>query len=385
MLNPTVRYVMNSDQLEHLNHLVDTCSDLRNSAFHKPLNGLANLAQKKILVERYRGRGVGDLLFMTGPLNYIRHISGHSAKIEFYALAERSQVLQLHPALAHKSTLAGPLIYDTINQYDYQWFSDCVTEYDEEKDQLNVYDALFKQIGIDPQSVGAEFKRPSIHLDEQDFANLDTFYYFVYGDRHIDLRKTGYYVVAPLSNGTLRSLPYASWLEIISELSKKRPVVVIGQMSERVPPMDMTGGEFYSQVNQLAPNVINAMGNTQLRVVSAIIARATGVVCLDSGPLYISQALRTPAISIWGPHHPGVRIGYDKDYMELAIWNSSACSYAPCFAYHGFPTQKCPQGDSQRICEVLKVSPVESVINKLEKIESGNPSVTSFKAAKPTK
>jgi ADP-heptose:LPS heptosyltransferase len=170
----------------------------------------------------------------------------------------------------------------------------------------------------------------------------------------------------------LRSMPYGTWLTVIKSLAAKRPVIVVGNMADRMPDPDMSAGEFYQQVQQAGGNIINAIGNTPLRVMMAVLSKATAVGCMDSGPLYIAQALRVPAVSVWGPHDPRVRIGYDQAYMDLAVWNKPACRHAPCFAYACFPEQKCPDGINQRVCEVLKKVDAEEILCKFSHVENQN-------------
>ncbi len=379
LFNPPRRYILNASSLENLDSHIESVSDLECSALYKRLQPGANLPGARVLIERYRERGIGDLLFMTGPLSYLHHISGGKVKMDLYGLAERGQVLNHHPALHLGTPLAGPLHYEDLGLYDYHWLSDAITEYDQEKDQLNVYDALYKQIGVPPEAVDVRFKRPSAHLVPKDFADLDSFYYWVFQNKKIDLRKTGYYVVSPFSNSSLRSMPYGIWHEIIAELSKRRPVVVVGHMHERVPVMDMSAGEFVNSLSSIQGNVVNAMGLTHTRLLMALMSRANAAVCLDTGTLYIAQAFRTPAVSIWGTHNPGVRIGYDADYMDLAVWNRPACRCSPCFAYSTFPTTKCPRGEQQHACEVLASVDVNEVVSKIDLTEEMQRPLETFK------
>lgn len=360
---------MNACHLDSLNGHVETVSDLRGSALYRPLRAGAFLPGARVLVERCRERGLGDLLFMTGPLSYIQHVTGGTALVDFYALAERGHILANHPALRFRTTLAGPVFYDDFPLYDYHWFVDTVTEHQEEVDQLNVYDALFSELGFDPTVIPAEYKRPSLTLVEDDWKNLDQFYYFVHAERQIDLRRNPYYVVCPFANSTLRCLPYATWQRIIVELSKRAHVVVLGSLGQRLPVTDFTAGEFAASLPGLGARVISALDTVSTRVMASVIAKAKALVGLDSGPLYVAQALRTPAVSIWGPHDPRVRIGYDPAYMDNAVWERTACRYAPCFAYSGFPAGKCPDGGAQSICQVLKETPVEAVLAKLDAME----------------
>lgn len=377
IINPRRRYIVNANQLKPVEDLVDTISDLKSGALYNPLHAGMNLANANILVERYRDRGIGDLLFMTGPLAFLNFNSGGSAKIHFYTLATRAAALFENPFIADGTPQFGPVEYDSLRNYDYHWFVDSATEYDEESDQLNVYDALYRQIGVDPVKVDPRFKRPFIQLSADDRKNLDSFFFFAYLEKKIDLRKTGYYVVAPLTYGSLRSASYKTWLAVIHELSQRRPVVVVGSHPSRVPQTDMTVNEFIQslQVNFKNAPVLNMIGRTPLRVMMGITSQARAVVCLDSAPLYIAQAFNIPAISVWGPHHPGVRIGYDDMLMKLAIWNKDRCSYSPCFAYDGFPITKCPMGASQTVCEPLRSFSPDQVIEKLDIVESTRPQV----------
>lgn len=377
MLNPRVRYIINAAQLESLQDTILSVSELKNSRHFNPLQARRNLANSTILVERHRDRGFGDYLFLTGVLNYVKHLSGGTAQIDLYALTDRGRILENHPALSHSTPFSGPISYDNLHLYNYHWFIDSVTEYDEEKDQLNVYDALYKQLGVDPSEVSHQFKRPSISLSNQDYKDLDSLYFFIFNSKKMDLRRQGYYVVAPSTNASLRSAPYNMWLQTIHHLSKIRPVVVVGQPTHtRVPQTDMSYGSFVSQLDSLGANVINLVGNTPIRVVSALISRANCVFSLDSGLLYVSQALRVPCISLWGPIDPFNRIGYDKEYMDLSIWNREACSFAGCSAYHSFPEHKCPRGESQHICEPLYRVHPQQILDKLKVVEDRLASMT---------
>lgn len=369
-IRPPERYVLNAEQLvSDVRQYVSSLSDLNNAAFYHPLRGSVNLAGANLLVERFRERGLGDLMFMTGPLNFLRYLSGGSLNVFFYALSDRGPLLQEHPSLFFKTPCYGPVTYDSFPRFNYHWMVDSVTEYDEEPEQLNVYDALFRQIGVDPESVDPVYKRPSLALNQQDQEHLDSLLYFVYSDRKIDLRKTGYYVVAPLSHSSLRSSSYTFWLKVIQELATRRPVLVIGHVVEQMPVTDMSVGEFAAQLQRLGKGVISLIGGTPIRLMMAAISKSVTVVGLDSAPIYIAQSFRVPAISIWGTHDPAVRLGYDKDYMDLAIFEKRACRHAPCFAYKVFPENKCPRKANQQICEVLASTDPSAVIEKLNAVE----------------
>lgn len=377
MLNPMRRYVISSDQARKLSDVIATMSDLKGSSLYMPLSAGMGLTSASVLIERNRDRGIGDLMFLTGPMSYLNYVSGGGVKLDVYALSDRGAVLHHHPALNHGTTLNGPLHYDDMGLYNYHWMIDTVTECNEEPDQLNVYDSLYRQLGFNPDQIDPRFKRPSAQIMPQDMLSLDQFFRYIWTHKEVDFRRIGFYVVAPFSAATLRSANYSSWLNIIKEMAARRPVIVVGSNVARLPDTDISVGAFQQAVASM-PNVINAIGATSLRLLMALLSRAVCAVTLDSGTLYLAQAVRTPAISIWGSHDPGVRIGYDKDYMDLAIWSQESCRMSPCYAYATFPAHKCPNGAAQACCAVLASITPEQVAVKLDIVESRNTTLGAF-------
>lgn len=370
VFNPQRRYIINAARIPQIHDYIESVSEMDGAALVNKLQAGKTVHGASILVERFRERGIGDLLFLSGPLRFIHHMSGGTAKIDLYAYSDRGMVLQGAPYLRNGTVLCGPIEYDSLRVYNYHWLVGSVTECDEESDQLNVYDALYRQLGFNHEDIEPQWKRPHAVVTTDDYQNLDQFYRSVMEHRKIDLRRIGYYVVAPFANATLRCMNYSQWLQVITELSKRRPVVVVGNTKLRLPDTDMTAGAFLEQAARIGGGVIMAVDTTPLRVLMALIARATCVVCMDSSPLYIAQALGTPAISVWGTHDPGVRIGYDPNYMRLAIWNEGMCHEAPCYAYSEFPHHKCPRGTGQQCCEVLSTVTVQDVLDKMNIVEA---------------
>jgi len=375
-MNPVRRYVFNGHHLAKLQEHIETVSDIRGCADYRPLQAGAALNGRRIFVERFRDRGIGDLLFLTGPLSLMQHLSGGTAKFHVYAFADRGQVLQHSPFLEHGTVFVGPTHYDDFRHYAYQWLVDSATESCQEGDQHNVYDALYAQLGMDPNRIEPRWKRPVMSIHPSELDGLNQFFFRRWLDRHIDLRTSGYYVVAPFTHSPMRLPGYQFWQTVIKDLSQRRPVIVIGNPKAGIPHMDMDPADFVASLDEMGENVINLIPedvSPTLRFVCVLIASANCVVCPDTGPLYIAQANRTPAISIWGPHDPRVRIGYDQDYMDLAIWKPDSCLYAPCFCFGSFPERKCPEGGGQKICEVIKAVSPNDVLALLERVEFRHP------------
>ncbi len=378
LFNPNRRYIINANRVSTIEQFIESVSELDSGSLYVRLQAGRNLTGAKILVERSRERGIGDLLFLTGPLGFMNHVSGGDVEIDLMAFADRGVVLTHSPLISNGCVKCGPLEYDHLRLYNYHWLVNTVTEQDSEGDQLNVYDALYQQLGFSSDDIDPKWKRPTATLIAEDYKNLDCLFKYIWDQRKIDLRHIGYFVVAPFANATLRCMNYKQWLDIIKALSIRRPVVVVGNSHLRLPDMDMSAGEFSYAVAQMGGGVVNAVDSTTIRVLMALISRSFCVICVDSAPLYMAQALNTPAVSVWGTHAPAARIGYDKNLMDLAIWRADACQFSPCFAYGKFPEKKCPNGIRQTVCEVTGAVTVDDVLKKVDAVESANAQVGKF-------
>ena len=385
-LNPVRRYLFNRQHAQKFTFNIDQVSTLAGSPLYHPLRAGRSLSGKRIFVERFRDRGLGDLLFLTGPFAFMHSVTGGTVKIYPYAWTDRGAVLQSSPYVENGTCLFGPTHYDDFWNYDYQWLINSVTESTCESDQLNVYDALYDSIGLNPAQIDPKFKRPSVTIESSELADLASFFHSFWSECAVDARHTGYYVVAPFTHSPLRQANFSMWLEVIPELARRRPVFIIGQANEPVPDTDLSIGQFVAKVDELnSPQIANLI-NKKLRVrfIMALISQATAFVGLDSGPLYIAQGCRVPAVSVWGPHDPGVRLGYDPDYMDLAVWEQEGCSQAPCFAFRNFPASKCPLGPNQQVCEVFKATTADAVLAKVDLIERKRLTAV-FRSLKPNK
>lgn len=374
-LNPHRRYIFNHNQLENLKPHIATISDLKGSGALRPLDATTRLQNAHILVERYRDRGIGDMLFISAVLQYLYEMSGCSVTFDFYSILDRAGVLRYHPALKY-GPLAGPIHYDDLQHYTAHWFIENSTEYVEEKDQPNVYDNLYRQLGINPANVHPRYKRPVVSFVQQDWRDLASIYATCYGKQGVDLQTTPYIVLCPMAYSSLRVAPYALWLNLALKLAEKYVVVFVGRTTDQgqFPAPDMTFGEMVQQIDNMAKahrgRFMNLIGPTPLRPIMALIARSHATISLDSGLLYVAQAVRVPAVSLWGTHAPHTRLAYDPPYMRGAVWKREACPHSPCFAYSGFPTDKCPMGEHQKVCNPLASITVEDILAKLQVVLS---------------
>lgn len=325
-----------------LGNKVQSWSELKSAKFYRHLDvGRLSVAgggsagrPAKILVARHPARGVGDLLFITGILHWLA--SKYNVEIYWHAPIESSTILGHLPFIKTSMPVSGPILYDTLPLYDFHWFIDAVTEYDEEPDQENVYDCLFRQIGVNPELVSSKYKRPWVVLAEHDseqYRNFEALLKHQYG---LELDQGNYVVLSPTAKSITRTAPYSLWLKLIDQLvSQKVQVIITAATGTVVPAAGTSFNEFLLELK--SKPVVNLSDQLDLKMAAAILKHARCLITLDSGLLYIAESLGTPAISLWGTHDPTSRIGYNAGLMANAIWKKNACPWAPCYAYRGFP------------------------------------------------
>ena len=100
-----------------------------------------------------------------------------------------------------------------------------------------------------------------------------------------------YVVVHPLSRCAYKCLRPDVWKEVIQTLiSKGHRVVVTGASHEK---------EAIQKI--LAGNEINLVGKLSLSTLGGVIARARVLLCVDSMPMHLAAAVKTPLVAVFGP------------------------------------------------------------------------------------
>lgn len=126
--------------------------------------------------------------------------------------------------------------------------------------------------------------------------------------------------------------------------------------TEGLPPSVILGAPadqaFANQVASAcrAP-LVNLVGRTSLRDLSAAIALADLIVCHDSGPMHLAAALGKPLVAIFGPTNPA-RTG---PYSDAAQVVSLPLPCAPCYR------RECPLGHQ----DCLRKLDVDTVLSKV--------------------
>ncbi len=122
--------------------------------------------------------------------------------------------------------------------------------------------------------------------------------------------------VLPGTRWATKQWPPASFAKLIEQLD--RPAVLLGAPDERHL------AEQVLAATRVRP--LDLVGRTSLRELVAILARADGVVCCDSGPMHIAAALGRPLVALFGPTD-ATRTG---PFSERAVVLERRLSCRPC-------------------------------------------------------
>lgn len=111
--------------------------------------------------------------------------------------------------------------------------------------------------------------------------------------------------------------------------------------------------EFAAEIERAVPQgVVNLAGETTLRDLVGIFARARVAFGPDCGPMHIAAAVGTPVVSLWGATSPARSAPWGSE--DLALVGHVACQ--PCYL------RRCP---IERVC--MREIGVEAVVSALEK------------------
>ncbi len=132
-----------------------------------------------------------------------------------------------------------------------------------------------------------------------------------------ELRPGSYVLIHPVSRWRFKCLATKQIAQLISTLDQRgeRVVLSAGPDSEEKAMIE--------EILKLAPHVsvVNCAGKLTLKELAALIQMSKGLICVDSVPLHIASALKTPVVALFGPSseqnwgpwmHPNARVVTQK-------------------------------------------------------------------------
>ncbi len=132
-----------------------------------------------------------------------------------------------------------------------------------------------------------------------------------------EIRPGNYVLIHPASRWRFKCLSTPQIAQLISQLHERdlRLVISSGPDSQEIAMVE--------EILSLAPNVpvFNCAGKLTLKELAALIQSAKALICVDSVPLHIASALKTPVVAMFGPTseqnwgpwmHPSARVVSQK-------------------------------------------------------------------------
>ncbi|MBS0604990.1 MAG: putative lipopolysaccharide heptosyltransferase III [Verrucomicrobia bacterium] len=112
-----------------------------------------------------------------------------------------------------------------------------------------------------------------------------------------EIRPNGYILIHPVSRWKFKCLATKQIARLISALSERglRIVMSAGPDAEEIAMVQ--------EILSLAPevSVLNCAGKLSLKELTALIAMSRALICVDSVPLHIASATKTPVVVMFGP------------------------------------------------------------------------------------
>ena len=118
-----------------------------------------------------------------------------------------------------------------------------------------------------------------------------------------------------------RAWENSSWIDLIKKLSKKIPIVIIGNKNE---------DEFFTKLQPYPENVIDLVAQTNLCELIAVIENASALVATDTGTAHLASAVNTEVFALIGPTPAESTGPYKSPFNKVHIISSNQ-ECAPCY------------------------------------------------------
>jgi ADP-heptose:LPS heptosyltransferase len=366
-LQPLTRYVMIAGECQAIagwcesNKVRPVLSHFNN--YERRYSGQC-LSGKRIAI--LRGAAFGDTLITTAIACYLRR-KYPECRVDVYCQPRVQPLWRGLPVHSY----GGLLTFDAARQYDYHVVYESMFEMDWEPDQANCYDNAYRFIGVDPESVPVEFKRPQAVTDDRDrdllFKEAGAVIAKATGVEPSAFLTTPYIVYQLQASNHNRSYPPGQAAEFVNaylDRNQGHSVVLVGE-SKNNALMD-----FGSTARR--PGVVNLVDRTaSFRSLYPLVESARCVVGPDSSVAHLSAAFGTKTVTMWGLFHPNDRVKFYPNHTALNRFE--VCPFAPCHN-HDFelPVNQCRAAANNpsanpKFCNALRAITPAEILAAVEK------------------
>ena len=153
--------------------------------------------------------------------------------------------------------------------------------------------------------------------------------------------------VKRINSGTKRTWPIDHWVDLVRKIFKRNgvPPILTGFSKGDIALNDMIIRMSGVHAPQFTKKSLNSL--------AALLSRADGFICGDTGPLHVASAVGAPTVALFGPSNPEVTGSYRNAGGAVVLQKQIHC--APCKG-KGIKCRDniCMQRiTSQEVCETL--------------------------------
>ncbi len=105
----------------------------------------------------------------------------------------------------------------------------------------------------------------------------------------------GYIVIHPVSRWMFKCPPVSFFIELVRDLQKRGERIVL---SSGPDPLEMA---YCQKIKDKVEGIIDYSGKMTLKGLGALIEKAEALITVDSVPLHIASAVKTPVVVLFGP------------------------------------------------------------------------------------
>lgn len=320
-------YVMSDTDLMQLKNLgPDKIGDVKDyKKFHKPYDKGVDLSNKTILV--FRSGGIGDLLFMTPSLKYIKN-NYENCKIIFAAGFLYMDALYNNPHIDKLYSM--PFKTELLDEADIHFMFEGIIEDSSLAQVFNAYDLFLDAFKIDLNSIKAEDKKPIISISH-DLSK--------WADEYISDRanyKEGFKVaLQPETSTVRRTFPLEKFIGVMRVLLNEGFTIFIPGSLRQIPVCESLFAEF----KEFCDNgrlILLPPDNLPLKKTIAVISKMDLVITSDSAFGHVAGAFDIPQVSIYGPFNSKLRLCYYSNAIGL----NAQVACGPCYKHGHWPCEK---------------------------------------------
>lgn len=170
--------------------------------------------------------------------------------------------------------------------------------------------------------------------------------------KKIPFEKGGYIVIHPASRWRFKCWKEESMAALIAELSSFGNKIVLSCSPD---PIER---EMVDRIIALSKSdVVNMAGKLSLKELGALIAQSKGLITVDSVPLHMASALKTPTVVLFGPSSEKVWGPWKNPRSQVVAMNYTcrSCNLDGC--------------GGSKVSDCLQSLPLNSVLSALRKVQ----------------